>query len=142
METTIRTKKTGAGHAEITVTINPFQTDEHSECYETTDMELVADISVFNNQERMFESDMTKFDDYDELISWCLNKAFGANTYDGIISNVGYLIMDSSCDEKNYINESGCNTGDPANCARYATKEDAQKIIDENNWGDWAYIGS
>ena len=69
MKTTIITKKTGAGHFEVTVM------QDHNELgtFETNNMGLIDDIYQLNNNGQ--ESDLMDHETFEEVIENCLNKS-------------------------------------------------------------------
>jgi len=68
MKTTIITKKTGAGHFEVTV----MQDHEELGTFETNNMGLIDDIYELNNDGQ--ESDLMDHETFEEVIENCLNK--------------------------------------------------------------------
>ena len=68
MKTTIITKKTGAGHFEVTV----MQDHEELGTFETNNMGLIDDIYELNNDGQ--ESDLMDHETFEELAETCLNK--------------------------------------------------------------------
>ena len=68
MKTTIITKKTGAGHFEVTV----MQDHEELGTFETNNMGLIDDIYELNNNGQ--ESDLMDHETFEELVETCLNK--------------------------------------------------------------------
>jgi hypothetical protein len=63
----IRTQKIGAGHFEV----NIYGKNEFIGSFKTNESWLVDDISEFENG---FEKDMTSFENFEELINYCLGK--------------------------------------------------------------------
>ena len=68
MKTTIITKKTGAGHFEVTV----MQDHEELGTFETNNMGLIDDIYELNNDGQ--ESNLMDHETFEELVKTCLNK--------------------------------------------------------------------
>jgi hypothetical protein len=53
----------------------------------------------------------------------------------------GYVINDNTSNTgKPYIDETGKNTQLVENAKWYETEEEAQRVIDNNNWGEWAFV--
>ena len=65
--TAIRTSKIGAGHFEV----NIYGKNGFIGSFETNESWLVDDISEFKNGS---ETDMTSFENFEELINYCLGK--------------------------------------------------------------------
>jgi len=50
-----------------------------------------------------------------------------------------FVIYDNSANSKPYIAESYENTGDPNSAMIFDNFEDAQKLINEMGWNNWAF---
>jgi len=68
MKTTIITKKTGAGHFEVTV----LQDHQELGTFETNNIGLIDDIYELNHHGK--ESDLMDHETFEELVETCLNK--------------------------------------------------------------------
>lgn len=68
MKTTILTKKTGAGHFNVTL----FQNGTNLGNFDTTDMQLIDDISEMNDDG--FESELIMHETFEEVITTCIKK--------------------------------------------------------------------
>ena len=68
MKTTIITKKTGAGHFNVTV----MQDHQEFGTFETTDMQLIDDIQEMNDDGN--EIDLIMHNTFDEVVATCVKK--------------------------------------------------------------------
>jgi len=66
---TILTKKLNAGHFSVSV----FADHQEIGTFETTDMQLIDDIQEMRNGG--FESELTMFDSFEELRTYCVKQA-------------------------------------------------------------------
>ena len=67
MKTTITTRKKYAGHFEV----NIFQDHKFLGTFETTDMQLIDDISELDDG---FEHELSMFDTFEEVEEYCIEK--------------------------------------------------------------------
>jgi hypothetical protein len=67
MNAIINTKKTGAGHYEVTIYNNDKEVT-----FETTDMQIIDDIHTMKNDG--FEDELCHFDSFEEIQEWANNK--------------------------------------------------------------------
>ena len=67
MEAKINTRKTGAGHYEVTI-----YSFEKEVTFETTDMQIIDDIHIMKND--CFEHELCHFDSFEEIKEWANNK--------------------------------------------------------------------
>jgi hypothetical protein len=68
--TTIITNKTGAGLFNVTVMIN----NKEAVSFETTDMQLIDDISEMNDERDGSEDELMMHETFEEVIKTCLEK--------------------------------------------------------------------
>jgi len=51
-----------------------------------------------------------------------------------------FIIQDLTATDKKYIDENGENVNLVENAKVYDTEQEAQKVIEDNNWKSWAYL--
>jgi|GEM_PF-6421631 len=108
MKTTISTKKLNAGHFEVTV----FPEDEFG-TFETTDMQLIDDIGIMNDDG--FEKELIMHDTFAEVIETCVSLA-------PCIPMV-WVIQDNKTER--YQEDGGGWTGDYTGAYPYEFEKDA-----------------
>ena len=51
-----------------------------------------------------------------------------------------FVIQDLTATDKKYIGENGENVNLVENAKVYDTEQEAQKVIEDNNWQSWAWV--
>lgn len=129
----------GYGHYKISydITVNGVDYDFYRV---TTDMRLTDTWKsvmkdIFDNGECGYESE-------DEVIKSILDLAdFETELTEQCEILKTYIIMDKYSD-KYVFDEDGTLCGDYENCITYKTEDDAEELIEDNGWEDWAYVSS
>jgi len=74
-----------------------------------------------------------------------LIKSLGVKKFDGggEVDNIFYVIYDNTANTgKPYISDDGSNTGDETSARQFTTEKEAQEVIDNSEWGEWASVMS